>query len=43
MNSPLKSKNNDNYNIQVVNEVSENKETSIIKKKPDNVENIFFF
>jgi len=40
MNSPLKSKNNDNYNIQVVNEVSENKETSIIKKKPDNVENI---
>ena len=40
MNSPLKSKNNDNYNIQVVNEVSENKETSIIKKKPDNSGNI---
>ena len=32
INSALKSKNNNNYNIHIVNEVSENKETSIIKK-----------
>ena len=40
INSALKSKNNNNYNIHIVNEVSENKETSIIKKKPENSENI---